>query len=144
MSSMLGGAGTGVDPGMAGVSGPAGPMQVPQGAGDMSGAQALNSPDATANMMGGAKGLFNIASMFGDTPEERSKNIRAFSGMVDQLGKFGKSVQDSTILQRMMKGRIRDIGVISSGQQSGGVGPIPEYGGGVAAPIMSNATFGGR
>jgi hypothetical protein len=118
-------------------------MQVPQGEGAGT-PSALNSPEATQNMMGGAKTLWSMANMFGDTPEERTKNVRAFSSMVAQLGKMGNDVRDSTLLQRMMKGRIRDIAQLSTGQSSGGTGQMPEYGGSAAAPIMSNATFGGR
>jgi hypothetical protein len=144
MGSMLSGAGAeGMDPGMAGMSTASGPAQTPIGEGAAN-PSALNSPEAMANMSGNLQSAWSFANLLGSNPDERTKNARAFASMVQQLGKMGKDVSESTLLQRMMKGRIRPIAELTSGQQSGGTGPMPEYSGPATAPIMSNTTFGAR
>jgi len=102
------------------------------------------SPSMTdiENMYGGMSHMQDMAMQFGDTPEERTANARAFATLVDQLGKMGKTISDSTILQRMMKGRIRPIAQLSSGQQAGGVGAMPStLPPGVAQSVMSQMGY---
>jgi hypothetical protein len=99
-------------------------------------------PTAMNNLSSNMQNMQGMASFLGDTPEERTKNARAFADMVQQLGKMGSTVAQSTIMQRMMKHQIRPIAELNTGQQSGGVSSIPS---GMSAddtsPIMSRMGY---
>jgi len=95
-----------------------------------------------ADAYAGMQHLNNMAMSMGDTPQERTANARAFASLVDQLGKMGDQINKSTILQRLMKGRIRPIAAMGAGQASGGVAGIPAtFQPQVAQSIMSQMGY---
>jgi len=82
---------------------------------------------------------FNYINQFamglGDSPDERTKNIQAISSMVASLGKTGKDITNSTLLQRMMKHRLRPIAPLPGGGEGYG-----QAGGAVAAAMPNTFT----
>jgi hypothetical protein len=81
-------------------------------------------PSAMQNMAANMQDLNQMAMWMGDTPDERTKNAQAFASLVGQLGKMGKDVAGSTIMQRIMKGRIRPIDTMAP-PGAGGVAQLP-------------------
>jgi hypothetical protein len=55
------------------------------------------------------------------------------------VGNIGKTVADSTLMQRMMKEQMGGPSVITGGSASGGVGAIPQSN--VGGPVMSSLGF---
>jgi len=80
-----------------------------------------------------------FSNLLGDTPEERAQNAKVFSALVKDVGNIGKTVADSTLMQRMMKSQMGGPSVVTSGSASGGVGGIQPSNAG--APIMNSLGF---
>jgi len=84
-----------------------------------------------------------FSQFLGDTPEERVTNAKAFAAMVKDVGSLGKTMSDSTLMQRMLKDSTRGITSIGGGEgPSGGIAAIPKtFDPTMAQGIMSRLGF---
>jgi hypothetical protein len=81
-------------------------------------------PKPLENMKNNLGIMQKFTNLLGKTPEEREKNAKIFAALVKDLGNVGKSLTDSTLMQRMMS------------EQMGGIQPMGEGGpGGMPAAI---------
>lgn len=154
MGQMLGGAAGlgGAAAGAAGAAGAGGAAGAPAGEPSFaydtsSGAYIRSEGPPPADPAAAVKGNMGImqkfAGMLGDTPEERAKNATKFAALVKDVGSIGRTLQDSTLMQRMMKEQMSGGGTIIPGASpSGGVASIPRsFDPGQAANIMSQLGF---
>lgn len=84
-----------------------------------------------------------MANLLGDTPEERTKNAKQFAAMVKDVGSMGASMQQGTLMKRMMKEQMRmPMAVMGGGGPTGGVAAIPRsFDPGEAAASMNRAGY---
>ena len=87
-------------------------------------------PDPNAstmgNLMAGFKKFQDFSQILGDTPEERSDNAKRFAALVKDIGNVGKDLQESTLMERMMKAGTKPFATIPGGSASGGVTGMSE------------------
>jgi hypothetical protein len=84
-----------------------------------------------------------FANLLGATPEERTKNAKQFAAMVKDVGSMGASMQQGTLMKRMMKEQMRmPMAVMGGGGPAGGVAAIPRsFDPGEAAASMNRTGF---
>jgi hypothetical protein len=51
----------------------------------------------------GVKQLGSIANFMGDNPEERIKNLKAFTAVVKDIGSMAQTMGDSSLMRRMIE-----------------------------------------
>jgi hypothetical protein len=68
----------------------------------------------------------DFSSFLGDTTEEREKNAAKFAAMVKDVGNVGRSMADSTLMQRMMTHSMGGTGtIVDSGGGGQSISPVP-------------------
>jgi hypothetical protein len=90
-------------------------------------------PDPTKNLKDNLGLMQKFTNLLGKTPEEREKNSKIFAALVKDLGNVGKSITDSTLMQRMMSEQSGGMAMLDQGGQGGMPAAIPrtDYGPGI-------------
>lgn len=74
----------------------------------------------------GLSKMQKFAEFLGSTPEEREKNAKAFAAMVKDIGNIGRTMSESSLMQRMMSEQMGGAAYIGEGTSpSGGIAAIP-------------------
>jgi hypothetical protein len=84
-----------------------------------------------------------FAGFLGDDPDEREKNAKAFAALAKDIGGIGRTMSESSIMQRMMKEQMGGSAtMIPGGSPAGGIAAIPRtFDPGQASNIMSQLGF---
>jgi hypothetical protein len=122
-------------------AGPVGAVSGPSSGGTPAGpGPAGGTPGTFVNNVGF---LQRVGKFFGDTQEEREKNAKAFAALTKDLGGIGRTMSESSLMQRMMKEQMAgEATMIPGGSPAGGIAAIPRtFDPGTAQGIMSQLGF---